>query len=46
MGKPVSFFSCGQKVPEDLEPATTELILDLVLKRNPMGQTKFGTVAA
>ena len=46
MGKPVSFLSCGQRIPEDLEPATEELILDLVLKRYPVGQTKFGTVAA
>lgn len=46
MGKPVSFLSCGQRIPEDLEPATEELILDLVLKRHALGQTKFGTVAA
>jgi flagellar biosynthesis protein FlhF len=46
MGKPVSFLSCGQRIPEDLEPATQELILDLVLKRLPVGQIKFGTVAA
>ena len=45
-GKPVSFLSRGQRIPEDLEPATEEMILDLVLKQNPQGQTKFGTVAA
>ncbi len=31
MGKPVSFFSRGQRIPEDLEPATRDLILDLIL---------------
>jgi flagellar biosynthesis protein FlhF len=31
MGMPVSFFSRGQRIPEDLEPATTDLLLDLVL---------------
>ena len=46
MGKPVSFLSRGQRIPEDLEPATTELILDLVLKPDTMGQSRFGTVAA
>ena len=46
MGKPVSFLSCGQRIPEDLEPATADLILDLVLKRQTIGQSKFGTVAA
>jgi flagellar biosynthesis GTPase FlhF len=46
MGLPVSFLSGGQRIPEDLEPATEELILDLILKRHSLGQTKFGTVAA
>jgi flagellar biosynthesis protein FlhF len=46
MGKPVSFLSSGQRIPEDLEPASEELILHLVLKRQIVGQTKFGTVAA
>jgi flagellar biosynthesis protein FlhF len=31
MGKPVSFFSRGQRIPEDLEPATADILLDLVL---------------
>lgn len=30
-GKPVSFLSGGQRVPEDLEPATKDRIIDLVL---------------
>ncbi|HVX65070.1 MAG TPA: hypothetical protein VHA11_00635 [Bryobacteraceae bacterium] len=31
--KPVSFLAAGQQIPEDLEPATAERILDLVLRR-------------
>jgi flagellar biosynthesis protein FlhF len=31
MGIPVSFFSRGQRIPEDLEPATAEVLLDLLL---------------
>jgi flagellar biosynthesis protein FlhF len=31
MGRPVSFLSRGQRIPEDLEPATADLLLDLVL---------------
>lgn len=31
MEKPVSFLSGGQRIPEDLEPATLERLLDLVL---------------
>ncbi len=31
--KPVSFLASGQQIPEDLEPATAERILDLVLRR-------------
>jgi flagellar biosynthesis protein FlhF len=32
-GKPVSFLSAGQRIPEDLEPATKDRIVDLVLGR-------------
>jgi flagellar biosynthesis protein FlhF len=46
MGKPVSFLSRGRRIPEDLEPATEEAILDLVLQRSSIRQPKFGTVAA
>lgn len=46
MGKPVSFLSRGQRIPEDLERATREGILDLVLKAEPVGQSIFGTAAA
>ncbi|HEX8985398.1 MAG TPA: hypothetical protein VF767_08205 [Bryobacteraceae bacterium] len=31
-GKPVSFLTAGQQIPEDLEPATADRILDLVLR--------------
>lgn len=31
-GLPVSFLSRGQRIPEDLEPATTDLLLKLVLE--------------
>jgi flagellar biosynthesis protein FlhF len=30
-GKPLSFFTTGQRIPEDLEAATPERVLDLVL---------------
>jgi flagellar biosynthesis protein FlhF len=30
---PVSFLSAGQRIPEDLEPATTDRIVNLVLER-------------
>jgi flagellar biosynthesis protein FlhF len=32
MGKPISFFSHGQRIPEDLEPATAGRLLDLILR--------------
>jgi flagellar biosynthesis protein FlhF len=46
MGKPVSFLSRGQRIPEDLEAATPEGLLDLVLKVQPGTSSKFGVVAA
>ena len=46
MGKPVSFLSRGQRIPEDLEVATRDGILDLILKAETVGQTTFGTAAA
>jgi flagellar biosynthesis protein FlhF len=46
MGKPVSYLSRGQRIPEDLEAATREVILDLVLKAKPAGQSRFGAAAA
>jgi flagellar biosynthesis GTPase FlhF len=46
MKKPVSFFSRGQRIPEDLEPATVDLLLDLILKSPAAGDSKFEVVAA
>jgi flagellar biosynthesis protein FlhF len=34
-GKPLSFLSAGQRIPEDLEPATKDRIVNLVLGRAP-----------
>jgi flagellar biosynthesis protein FlhF len=45
MAKPVSFFSRGQRIPEDLEPATTDMLLDLVLG-SPSASLKYEVVAA
>jgi flagellar biosynthesis protein FlhF len=36
-GKPVSFLAAGQRVPEDLSPATPEKLLDTVLLAAPAG---------
>lgn len=41
--KPVSFLTAGQRIPEDLEPATTERIVNLVLER---GVRRAAAVAA
>ena len=30
-GKPLSFFSTGQRIPEDLEPASASRLLELIL---------------
>ncbi len=46
MGLPVSFLSRGQRIPEDLEAATPELIADLVLKPEPVSEPKFDWAAA
>ena len=43
---PVSFFSNGQRIPEDLLPATEDFLLGLVLKTEPAPAPRFGTVAA
>lgn len=42
-GKPVSFLSSGQQIPEDLVPAAAEKILNLVL---PRGATRAAAAAA
>jgi flagellar biosynthesis protein FlhF len=36
-GKPLSFLATGQQIPEDLEPATVERVLDLVVRREGVG---------
>ncbi len=46
MGIPVSFFSRGQRIPEDLEPATVDLLLNMILGPPAASAAKFGVVAA
>lgn len=46
MGKPVSYLSRGQRIPEDLEAATREGILDMILEAAPAAKSKFGMAAA
>lgn len=46
MERPVSFLSRGQRIPEDLQAATPELLLDLVLKSSFSSQSRFGVMAA
>lgn len=46
MDKPVSFFSRGQRIPEDLEPASSDLLLNLILGTYAAAEPKFGVVAA
>ena len=46
LGIPVSFLSRGQRIPEDLEPATVDLVLDLVLGSSAAAEQKFDVVAA
>ena len=46
MGKPISFLSRGQRIPEDLEPAAADLLLDLVLGPLRPAESKFDVVAA
>jgi flagellar biosynthesis protein FlhF len=46
MGKPLSYLSWGQRIPEDLEAASKERILDLILKAEVAEEPRFGTAAA
>jgi flagellar biosynthesis protein FlhF len=46
MKTPVSFLCSGQGIPEDMQAATTGLILDLVLKVALAEESKFGMAAA
>ncbi len=45
-GKPISFVTRGQRIPEDLEAAVKDLILDMVLTPELFSERYFGTVAA
>lgn len=44
--KPLSFLSGGQRIPEDLEPARREMVLDLVIKAARADESKVGSAAA
>src|SRR4029077_12770815 len=46
MNTPLSFFSSGQRIPEDLQPATADLVLDLVMKPESARAPKFDRAAA
>ena len=46
MGLPISFIANGQRIPEDLEAATEDLLLDLIIKPEHAAAAKCGTVAA
>ncbi len=46
LGIPISFLSSGQRIPEDLEAAGPDLLLDLVLKSEPVRTPNFGVAAA
>jgi len=44
--RPISFLTRGQRIPEDLEEATQDLILNMVLEPEASSERHFGTVAA
>jgi flagellar biosynthesis protein FlhF len=46
MDKPISFFCAGQHIPEDLEPAAVDTLLDAILGRPEARDSKYGVVAA
>ncbi len=46
MGTPVSFLSTGQRIPEDLEPATPELLVNLILRQEERTEERFDRAAA
>ena len=45
-GKPVSFVSSGQQIPEDLAPATKDVLVDMILKRDCLEEALSAAVAA
>ena len=46
MDASISFLSRGQRIPEDLEPATTSILLDLILGQETAPEPKFDRAAA
>jgi flagellar biosynthesis protein FlhF len=51
MQKPISFLSSGQRIPEDLEPASADILLDAILRQcaspeSRLSESKYGVVAA
>jgi flagellar biosynthesis protein FlhF len=46
MEKPISFFSSGQRIPEDLEPATVDALLDVILRQRAAREYRYGVMAA
>jgi flagellar biosynthesis protein FlhF len=46
MNLPVSFLAGGQRIPEDITPATKDALLSLLVPSEPAQTKKFGTVAA
>ena len=45
-GKPVSFLSSGQQIPEDIAPATKDVLVDMILKRDCLEEALSAAVAA
>jgi flagellar biosynthesis protein FlhF len=45
-GKPISFLTRGQRIPEDLEEATKDSIINMVLTPEVLSERHFGTAAA
>jgi flagellar biosynthesis protein FlhF len=46
MGIPISFLSRGQRIPEDLEVATVDLMLNSILQGEAAEEPSFGAAAA
>ena len=46
MEKPISFFSSGQRIPEDLQPAAVDTLLDAILGPGAESHSRYGVVAA
>ncbi|HMD50622.1 MAG TPA: hypothetical protein VKG79_16035 [Bryobacteraceae bacterium] len=46
MNLPISYLAAGQRIPEDIVPATQDAVLSLLIPSEPAAGEKFGTVAA